>query len=78
MGKPKYLLDLLERAVWTYLEAFVGLLIAGGVFSAAGVVDIGAAEAAAVAAVPTALAVIKGGFAKLIGNNDSASTAPRV
>jgi hypothetical protein len=45
--------DLAERAISTYVQAFIGLLIASGV------VDVAAVEAAAVAAIPAALSVVK-------------------
>jgi hypothetical protein len=48
-----FLRDLAERAISTYLQAFAGLLIA------AGVVDATTLEAAAVAAIPAALSVVK-------------------
>ena len=48
-----FLRDLAERAISTYVQAFLGLLIASGV------VDVAAIEAAAVAAIPAALSVVK-------------------
>lgn len=68
----KYLLDLGERVVTTYLESFLGLLIAGW----ADVAELGALsvlETAAIAAVPAALSVAKGGLARFRGDRESPS-----
>lgn len=65
----KFFKDLTERVVSTYLQAFIGLLIAA--WSPA--IDLGSAKAAAIAAIPAALSVAKGLLAKLRGNQDDAS-----
>lgn len=68
----RYLLDILERTLATYFEVFAGLVIA----SWADVADLGllsVAEAAGIAAIPAALAVLKGGLARLRGDKQEAS-----
>lgn len=67
----KFLTDLVERTVATYLEAFLGLLLAGSV------VDLSAAKAAAVAAIPAGLAVVKGALSSFVGSPKSAAALPR-
>ena len=59
MFNTTWLRDTFERTVSTYLQAFVGLVLAAGVTS----FDVGTVKAAAVAAVPAALAVIKAALA---------------
>jgi hypothetical protein len=82
MSKRQLIVDTLERAVWTWVEAFLGLLIVANVWEttqAGEVVSVlEAAQVAAVAAIPAALAVVKGLAASLIGNPNSASTVPSV
>ncbi|HET7736442.1 MAG TPA: hypothetical protein VFK52_10730 [Nocardioidaceae bacterium] len=68
----KYLIDLAERVLATYFETFLGLLIAAW----ADVATIGllsVAELAAVAALPAALAVAKGGVARFRGDRENPS-----
>jgi uncharacterized membrane protein len=48
-----FLVDLAERAIATYVQAFLGLLIASSV------VSVDTLQAAAVAAIPAALSVVK-------------------
>ncbi|MGW1000735.1 holin [Streptomyces sp. NPDC002520] len=67
----KFLIDIAERTVATYLEAFLGLLLAGAV------VDLPAARAAAVAAIPAALAVVKGALSAFVGTPGTAAALPR-
>jgi hypothetical protein len=64
----KFALDLAERTVASYLFAFVTLLLA----SSTGVLTVPILTAAAVAAVPAALEVIKGALAKFVGDPGSA------
>lgn len=73
MTKTK-ILDIAERAGWTYVQAFVGFLIASEIWTA--VDRIGVLKGAAGAALPAALAVIKGAVAGLFGNKATASTLP--
>ena len=69
----KYLTDLAERTIATYIETLAGLLIAGWAdfTSASDFLDVG--TSAAIAAVPAALAIVKGGFAKARGDREDAS-----
>ena len=67
-------IDLAERAAATYVEAFLGLVIA----AAATPIDIGTLQAAGIAAIPAGLAVIKAGLATFIGDPASASLAASV
>lgn len=55
--------DIVERTVATYLEVFIGLLLAGWGTS----ISIDTVQAAAIAAVPAALAVVKGIIASRFG-----------
>lgn len=64
--------DLAERAATTYVESFVGLLLASNVFLN-GSINVKAVGAAAVAALPAALSVVKSLVAKHLGDPDSAS-----
>ena len=66
----KFIVDLAERTVATYLEAFLGLLLAGSV------VDLPAAKAAAVAAIPAGLAVVKGALSGFLGTPTTAAALP--
>ena len=72
-SRRKYLLDLLERVVATYVETLAGLLIVGWTdfTDIAGFLDFG--TSAAVAAVPAALAVVKGGLARFRGDRENPS-----
>lgn len=72
--EPRYFIDLAERALATYVEALIGLLIAGAVTS----LDLSTVRAAAIAAIPAGLAVLKAGLARFTGNGDSASLAKEV
>lgn len=69
----RYLSDLAERVGVTYVEALVGLLIAGwtNVASLGDVLTLG--RAAVVAALPAALAVVKAGLARFVGDAADAS-----
>jgi hypothetical protein len=66
----KFLIDLGERTGATYLEAFLGLLLAGGITS------LSAAQSAAVAAIPAGLAVVKGALGAFLGRADTAALLP--
>lgn len=69
MFSSKFVIDAAERVALTYIEAFVGLLIADGLSP----FDVDALTAAAVAAVPAALAMLKVVLASKVGQPDSAS-----
>lgn len=49
--------DTLERFVSTYVVTFIGLALAGGAFTAAGVVHVSVLEQAGLAAIPAALSI---------------------
>ncbi|MFE0477024.1 hypothetical protein ACFW2V_36065 [Streptomyces sp. NPDC058947] len=70
---PKLLADITERAVLTYVEAFLGLLLASGTTN---VVTLSALQSAAVAAIPAGLAVVKGAVGSLLGRTGTASWLP--
>jgi len=65
----KLFTDMLERTVSTYIQGFLGLLLA----DTAGMFSVGVLEAAALAAVPAALAVVKAWLGSYIGNPLSAA-----
>ena len=71
--RKDFLIDLLERTIATYAEAFLGLLIASGLGTPADRMAL--LEKAAIAAIPAALAVAKAGLAKFRGDPNSASLA---
>lgn len=74
----RFIIDLAERTGATYAETFAGLIIASGLDVSGPVTRMAIVEKAAVAAIPSALAVLKAGLAKLRGNGDSASMATSV
>lgn len=69
----KYLIDLAERVAAAYVETLLGLLLVGWAdFADLGdFLDLG--TSAAIAAAPAALAVLKGGIARLRGDRESPS-----
>jgi len=64
---PAYVVDLAERTVATYAEAFAGALLLHGTLS------LTIAESALYAAIPAALAVVKAGLARFVGDPASAA-----
>jgi hypothetical protein len=70
----KKFLDIAERAGFTYVESFLGFLLASQIWTA--VDKVGVAKGAAAAALPAALAIVKGSLASLWGNTASASALP--
>lgn len=74
----RFIVDLVERTASTYIEVFTGLLLASWADLSGPVTRMAIVEKAAVAAVPSALTVVKGALAKLRGNGDSASIAAGV
>lgn len=72
----RLLIDIAERTLFTYLEVFLGIVIADGFTD--GLVDMTVLQTAAVSALPAALAVLKGLIASRKGNPDSASMADEV
>lgn len=67
-----FLVDLLERTAATYVAVFLGLLLADG----ADLVSVSAWKAAAVAALPAAVTVVKGAVGSFIGDSASAAWLP--
>ena len=64
----KYLKSLAELVFLTYAATFLGLLTADGF----DLTDLSAVKVAATAALPSAIVVIYGALAKLLGNANSA------
>lgn len=69
----RLLLDVAERAVLTFIQAFLSLWV---VASWADLTDVGLAQRAAVAGVAAALAVVKGFAASRVGDPTTASLLP--
>ncbi|MEX2984890.1 holin [Streptomyces sp. C36] len=67
------LADIAERTLAAYVTTFLGLIIADGF----DLTDVSALKAAAVAALPAALSVIKGAIGSRIGDKGSAAWLPR-
>lgn len=65
----KLQLDILERAFWTALQAFVAFWLAGGA---------GGWKAGLAAAIGAGLSILKGSIASFFGNKESASTIPTI
>ncbi|MFI5688617.1 hypothetical protein [Streptomyces sp. NPDC051636] len=70
---PRLFADIAERAVLTYVEAFLGLLLASGTIN---LITLSALESAAIAAIPAGLAVVKGAVGSLLGRAGTASWLP--
>ena len=62
------LLDIAERSVWTFLQAFLGVFV---------VTDLATAETAAIAGISAVIAVIKGFVATKVGPDDAALPSVR-
>lgn len=67
-----FYVDVLYRTVRTYVVSFLGFLLAMPTFH----LDYSAAVAASASALPSALAVLKGVGAGLVGSSDSAALLP--
>lgn len=74
----RYVRDLIERVVATFVTAFLGVLVTGGVFDVSHLRDASAWQAAGLAGVAAVLSLVKGIVAKFVGDRDSASLAPGV
>lgn len=70
----RYVRDVVERVIRTYLQVFIGLLIASG-FGVDGAVDLSVLATAAVAALPAVLSLIMSLLARGVGDSESASFA---
>jgi hypothetical protein len=73
-----YIRDLVERVVFTFLQAFGAALVAGNWFDVAHLRDLSIVQSAGLAGIAAVLAVIKGLIAKAVSNRESASLAPGV
>jgi len=69
----RWALDTLERALATYAQAFIGLLIASPMLD----LDLSTVRALAVAALPAALAVVKAALASRVQAISPASLVPQ-
>jgi len=69
----RWTLDTLERALATYAQAFIGLLIASPMLD----LDLSTVRALAVAALPAALAVVKAALASRVQAISPASLVPQ-
>lgn len=72
-AKGTFLLDMLERALFTFVEVFLGAWVATG----ADWVNLSGAKAAAVAGLAAALSVVKSGLASTVGTRGTASMLPK-
>jgi hypothetical protein len=75
MYTKQFWIDAAERVVATYLEVFLGLVIASA-FVDSGKLNMGAVTAAAVSALPAALALVKSMIASRIGDKETAAALP--
>lgn len=70
---PRLLADIVERTLAAYATTFLALLVADGF----DLTSVGALKAAAIAALPAALSVLKGVLGTLVGDPGSAGWLPR-
>jgi hypothetical protein len=68
----RFLLDVAERTVATYVVTDLGLMLASGF----DLTSVGALKGAAIAAIPAALTVIKGVLSGFVGDPTSAALLP--
>lgn len=66
-------LDTVERTVAAYVTTFLGLLLATGF----DLTDMSAVKAAAVAAIPAALSVVKAAVGVLVGDQSTVGWLPK-
>lgn len=71
----KFWVDAGERVAATYIETFLGLVIASA-FVDSGKLNMGAVTAAAVAALPAALSLVKSLIASAVGDPGTAALLP--
>jgi hypothetical protein len=69
----RLILDTVERVAGTYAVTFLGLLLADGF----DLTNLGAVKAAAIAAVPAALSVVKAAVGSVIGDQTTVGWVPR-
>lgn len=70
-----YAKDLAERVIWTFLATTTGIAVAAG---PAGMLNASMWETAGAAGIAAAGSLLKGLFARVIGEKNSASTATGV
>jgi hypothetical protein len=68
----KLFLDLVERAVWTFLQAGLGVFVLADSFDA----NLDNAEKAAMAGLAAVIALVKGVVASRVGDTGTAATLP--
>jgi len=73
-----FVVDLVERVAWTYIETLLGLLLAGTALDhfSNGTYSMGDLNVALLSAVPAAIAALKGSIASFLGMQGTASTLP--
>ncbi|MEV8623419.1 holin [Streptomyces sp. NPDC051079] len=69
----RLLLDTVERTLGTYAVAFLGLLLAGGF----DLTNLSSLKAAAIAAIPAGLSVLKAAVGSLIGDQSTVGWVPK-
>ncbi|MEU9606145.1 holin [Streptomyces sp. NPDC048057] len=69
----RLVLDTIERTAGTYVVALLGLLLADGF----DLTDLSALKAAAIAAIPAGLSVLKAAVGSLIGDQATVGWIPR-
>lgn len=78
MSRKTFYLDLLERTVWTFLQAFAAQMIASGLEVADGITNLSIGEKLVVSLIAGAVAVLKSVMVNQLPwtATDSASTLP--
>jgi Putative lactococcus lactis phage r1t holin len=74
----RYIKDLLERLAKTFVQAFLGTLIAANWFSVDQIRDVSTLQAAGLAGIAAVLSVVTSILSKYVNREDSASLAPGV
>ncbi|MFE2323575.1 holin [Streptomyces sp. NPDC059385] len=69
----RIVLDVVERTVAAWATTFLGLLLAANF----DLTDVSAVKAAAIAAIPAALSVVKGAVGAVVGDPSTAGWLPR-
>ncbi|MFE6103177.1 holin [Streptomyces laurentii] len=69
----RLILDTIERTVGTYAVTFLGLLLADGV----DLTNVGSLKAAAIAAIPAGLSVLKAAIGSLVGDKATVGWVPK-
>lgn len=69
----RIVIDVVERTVAAYVTTFLGLLLAANF----DLTDVTAVKAAAIAAIPAGLSVIKGAVGSVLGDPGTAGWLPR-